>query len=95
MSVRKLVPQGRLLVGVGFYEFSCAAHLDVSNRVGAGEEWSGVGTLASPMMGELDSGRGDASVPTPLLSRPYAIQAAPVGTFPNNLPLQEGRLAVG
>ena len=39
-------PQG--LAGVGFYAFPCAADSDVSDRVGAGEERSGVGTLASP-----------------------------------------------
>ena len=36
----------------------------ILNRVGAGVERSGVGTLASPLVGALDSSLGDASVPT-------------------------------
>src|SRR6266849_2583657 len=39
-------PQG--LAGVGFYAFLCAADSDASNRVGAGEEGGGVGTLWAP-----------------------------------------------
>jgi len=38
------------LAGVVFYEFPHAADSDVSTRVGAGEERSGVGTLASPLV---------------------------------------------
>jgi hypothetical protein len=38
------------LAGVVFYEFRPAADSYVSTRVGAGEEWSGVGSLASPLV---------------------------------------------
>src|SRR6266849_2068825 len=40
------------------------------DRVGAGEERSGVGTLASPLVGARDAGLGDESFPTPLRSSP-------------------------
>ncbi len=57
---------------VGFYEFPCTASSDVSNRVGAGEERSGVGTLASPLVGARDAGLGDFSSPQGDLRGPHA-----------------------